>query len=126
MPFSAKWKKIDDVALEEEWKTEGLDYLFFSAYPKEEEVKEVKDIFFQKLHSFSKVEDINYNEISEQLYGNATTFEQLKDVTGYMGKDIDLIKRMVQSNEATMPLMMKKTVSLKCLAVEQEVLLLGY
>ena len=115
MPFSAKWKKIDDVALEEEWKTEGLDYLFFSAYPKEEEVKEVKDIFFQKLHSFSKVEDINYNEISEQLYGNATTFEQLKDVTGYMGKDIDLIKRMVQSNEATMPLMMRKDGELKML-----------
>jgi len=115
MPFSAKWKKIDNAALEEEWATEQLDSLFFSGYPNEKQVDEVKEIFFNKIDDFAIIEKIDYNKISRQLYGNSSSLDQLKKSTEYMKKDIDFIANAVNKGEAVMPLLMRKNGELEIL-----------
>jgi hypothetical protein len=116
MPLSVKWKKIDNVALEEEWNTEQLDSLFFSGYPSKKQVEEVKEIFFNKIHDFATIEKIDYIDISRQLYGNnPSSLEELKKSTEYMKKDIDFIANAINKGEAVMPLLMRKNGKLEIL-----------
>jgi len=109
------WKEIDKKQLEEEWTTEQLDSLFFSGYPNHKQVKEVKDIFFEKLASFSKIETIPVSSIEKDLYGNNSSFEQLRESTSYMNKDIEFIKKSLETSAMPMPLMMRKNGELSIL-----------
>ena len=111
-----KWRPIDQNSLEEEWNTETLDSIFFSGYPTEKQLKETKDIFFDKFNDFTNIEIIDYKEIAKDIYGSDKyTFDELKDITAYMKKDIDFIKKGIENNELAMPLLMRKNGELSVL-----------
>lgn len=101
------WQPITQEQLEEEWKTENMDTLFFSNYPTKEQVERYKEHFFKHIADFSAPEPVTEKDFPRTLYVTDTK-EQLAENIKHMRKDVDAIDRLLKTGKPAMPIAIRK------------------
>jgi hypothetical protein len=102
------WVDIDRKQLEDEWKTENIDSLFFNGYPSSSELAQYKKVFFDNFRKFSSIELIS--DVSGLHTYIQKDLDEVKRAIAYMRKDVDYLIAQMQSESGKLsyPLLMRK------------------
>lgn len=114
IPAAITWENPTEAQLEEEWKTEDLETLFFSGYPKPDQALAYKRHWFANMSSFSKAEAVDPDDVKRELYITDSD-EQLAANIEHMNKNVPAVRAMLESGKAPMPLLIRKEGKLKVL-----------
>jgi len=97
------WIKPSRAELEIEWKTEGIDCLWFVGYPSKRDQDRYRNHFLDNIAKFTTVEKIDDIAIAHQVYMTSSV-EQLEINIQHMRKDVRGIEDSIMFGTPTMPL----------------------